>query len=209
MCWNTYFILFFEHHPKLDPKRAKKNDNFWHFAKHRFIKKTFVATPLLTKQLCFLKLFVLKPKTIMLNKNITQNQGDNKDKKKGFERKSKTGNQKKRKDWRKQIAIEYFDVVLFVKQKQRRNNRKKRQKQGSKRKQKRKTRRKKERKEEERDREREIEKGGSKKRLRRNKGGDSKITKKCPFLGGKQVFFFYWKPRKERPKKNYKTKKQK
>ena len=52
-------------------------------------------------------------------------------------------------------------------------------------KQKRKTRRKKERKEQERDRESELEKGGGQKRLRRNKGRHSKISKECPFLGGK------------------------
>ena len=38
-----------------------------------------------------------------------------------------------------------------------------------------------ERKEQERDRERETEKGGGQKSLRKNKGGDSTINKKCPF----------------------------
>ena len=77
---------------------------------------------------------------------------------------------------KKEIAIQYFDVVPLMKQKQRRQKKKER-KQGTKGKQKRKTRRKEERKEQERDRERETEKGGGLKRLRRNKGGDSKINK--------------------------------
>ena len=33
------FIVFFEHEPKFGKKGQKKNDNFSHFAKHRFIKK--------------------------------------------------------------------------------------------------------------------------------------------------------------------------
>ena len=78
-------------------KGAKKNDNFSHFAKHRLIKKKrFVATPLFTEKLCFFKLFVLKPKTFMLNKKHNLKSGNNKDKEKGVERKNKTENHKKR-----------------------------------------------------------------------------------------------------------------
>ena len=49
------FIVFFENNPKNAKKNAKKkNDNFSHFAKHRFIKKTrFVATPLFLKKCVF------------------------------------------------------------------------------------------------------------------------------------------------------------
>ena len=47
MCKNAYFIVFFETQPKICQKKAPpKNDNFSHFAKHGFIKKTcYVATP--------------------------------------------------------------------------------------------------------------------------------------------------------------------
>ena len=45
----------------------------------------------------FFKLFVLKPKTFMLNKKHNLKSGKNKDKEKGFERKNKTGNHKKEK----------------------------------------------------------------------------------------------------------------
>ena len=63
MCKNTYLIEFFEKQPKIGKKAPPKNDNFWHFAKHRFIKKTrYVATPLFTQNRCFLK------KTLMLSK---------------------------------------------------------------------------------------------------------------------------------------------
>ena len=47
MCWNTSFHSAFEHQPKLAKNRAKKNDNFSHFAKHKLIKKkkTFCCNP--------------------------------------------------------------------------------------------------------------------------------------------------------------------
>ena len=56
------FIVFFEHQPKFGQKWAKKNDNFSHFPKHRFIKKKkrFVATPRLTKNWCFSTFFETK-----------------------------------------------------------------------------------------------------------------------------------------------------
>ena len=150
-------------------------------------QKRFVATPLLTKIGVFQLVFFLKPTTLMLNKNITENQ-DKKDKKKGFPRENKTGNPpKKRLD--EKNTIESFDAVPFMREKGRRQKKERtREKQGTKTKQKRKTRRKNERKEQERDRERETEKGGGQKGLRRNKGRHSK-TKKCPFWGEKQVFY--------------------
>ena len=71
MCRNTYFIVLFEHQPKLGKKRGKKNDNFSHFAKHRLLKKPFCCNTPFHQKIVFFKLFVLKPKTFMLNKNIT------------------------------------------------------------------------------------------------------------------------------------------
>ena len=48
------FIVFFENNQKIAQKIAKKNDNFSHFAKHRFIKKTrYVATPPFLKKCVF------------------------------------------------------------------------------------------------------------------------------------------------------------
>ena len=52
------FIVFFEHQPKFGQKRGKKNDNFWQFAKHRFIKEPVVLQPpFWPKNLCFSTLF--------------------------------------------------------------------------------------------------------------------------------------------------------
>ena len=40
------FIVFFEMQPKICQKKAPpQNDNFSHFAKHRFIKKTVMLQP--------------------------------------------------------------------------------------------------------------------------------------------------------------------
>ena len=71
----------------------------------------------------------------MLNKKHNLKSRRNKDKRKGFERKNKTGNPQKRENIVKQdIATKFFDVVRFVKQKQRRNKRKERDKKESKKK---------------------------------------------------------------------------
>ena len=99
----------------------------------------------------------------MLNKKHNLKSGNSKDKRKGFETKTRK-KPKQEKGFQGKNAIEYFDVVLFMKQKQRRKEMKERDKnQVTKREQKRKTRRKKETKEQERDRERQIEQGASQK----------------------------------------------
>ena len=109
------------------------------------------------------------------------------------------------------FVIEYFDVVLFMKQKQRRKKRKQRDKhKEAKESKKERQEGRKKGQEEERDRERKIQKGGGPKKLRRNKGRHSKINKKCPFLGenrGKTRFFCIKKQRKERKKTKQKNKK--
>ena len=65
------FYSAFEHQPKFAPKRAPQNDNFSHFAKHGLKKKNFCCNPPLDQKVVFFKMFVLKPKTFILNKNIT------------------------------------------------------------------------------------------------------------------------------------------
>ena len=91
-----FYSVFCEHQPKFG-KNGQKKDNFSHFPKHRFIKKThFVATPLLTKNWCFSTLF-FETKNIDVEQKHNLKSGESKDKKKGLERKSKTGNQKKEK----------------------------------------------------------------------------------------------------------------
>ena len=89
------------------------------------------------------------------------------------------------------FIIEYFDVVLFMKQKQRRKKRKERDK-NKEAKESKKERQEGRKKEKKRETEKEqLKKGEAKKRLRRNKGRHSKINKKRPFLGGKNKGFFY------------------
>ena len=118
---------------------------------------------------------------------------------------------------KRSFAIEYFDVVLFMKQKSKEERKtKKETRKGTKRKQKRKTIRKEERKEQERerererDRERDSEKGGGKTRLRRNNGRHSELNKNLPFFRGKQVFSMKSKQRnkKKQKQKSKKTKKE-
>ena len=60
----------------------------------------------------------------MLNKKHNLKSGKSKDKKKGFQTENNTENPKKEKILQEKIAIEYFDVVLFMKQKQRRKGKK-------------------------------------------------------------------------------------
>ena len=100
----------------------------------------------------------------MNNKNRNLKSGKGNDKKKGFQRAKRTGNQNKEKGLTKQnFAIEYFDVVPFHETKSKEDIKtKKETKQGTKRKQERKTR-----------------------RLRTNKWRHSKINKNA-LLGGKQ-----------------------
>ena len=76
-------------------------------------KNRFVATPLLTKKLCFVKLFVLKPKTLRLNKKHNLKSGNSKDKKKGFERKTRQETQKRENiDEEKQLPLNI--LMLFL-----------------------------------------------------------------------------------------------
>ena len=81
------------------------------------------------------------------------------------------------------FAIDSFDVVPFMKQKQRTQKKKKEREKNKEPKESKKGRqegRKKENNKREKVKEK-LKKGEAKKRLRRNKGGHSKINKKCPF----------------------------
>ena len=100
---------------------------------------------------------------------------------------------------KKKVAIEYFDVVPFMKQKQRIKKRKEREKNKEPKESKKKDK-------EERDRERETEKEGGQKRPKEKERETLKINKKCPSLG--ETSFLYYKAKKGQETKN-KTKKQK
>ena len=122
--WNTYFYSVFWTSTKIWQKKGQnKNDNFSHFAKHRFIKNPFCCNLFF---FCFFfvlfHLFFLKLKTLMLNKKHNLKSGKSKDKKKGFETEKQDRKPKERENisGKKEIAIENVHVVLFRKQKQRR-----------------------------------------------------------------------------------------
>ena len=66
-------------------KKGGKNDNFSHFAKHRFIKNPFCCNLFLFLFFCVFQFVFLKLKTLMLNKKHNLKTGKSKDKKKGFE----------------------------------------------------------------------------------------------------------------------------
>ena len=111
-------------------KAPPKNDKFSHFAKHRFLKINFVATPLLTKNVCvcvFFKVVCFETKSIHVeqkhNFKISKN---NKDKRRDLNEKARQETKEKEKTLMKTIAITCFDVIPFMKQKQRRNKRKER-----------------------------------------------------------------------------------
>ena len=193
------FIVFFEHHPKFAQKRApKKTKNFSQFWKHRLIKKKVLLQPPLDQRFVFFNLCFLKPTTLMLKKHNWKS-GKTKTTEADFKEKTRQKTKNKTKDWWKRLCNWIFWYCSSHETKAKKTEKeRRREKQGTKGKQKGRTRRKKERKEQERHRERETEKGGGQKRLRRNKGGDSKINKKMPFLGRKQVFLL--KQRKERQK---------
>ena len=202
ICWNTYFILLFWTWPKNWQKNGpKKNDNFSHFAKQRLIKKKkkhFVATPLLTKNVCLFKLSVLKPKTLMLNKKHNLKWGKTKIRKRNLKEKRQETKKRENIDEEKNLQLNFFDVVPFMKEKQRRKKKKERDKNNEPKDSKiTKTRRKKERKEKE----------GGQKRLREKERETLKINKKCPFLG-ENKFFCIKQPKNKKPKTKNKKKKQ-
>ena len=107
------FIVLFETQPKFCQKKPK-NDNFSHFAKHRFIKKNpLCCNPPFDPKLVFLNLGFLKPKTMMLNNKHNSNSGKKKDKKNRFQRENKTGNQKRRTHSLKTKKLQFYIFMLF------------------------------------------------------------------------------------------------
>ena len=63
-----FLQCFLNINQNLAKKRAKKNDNFSHFSKHRLLKNPFCCNSPFDQKLVFLNLCFLKPKTLMLNR---------------------------------------------------------------------------------------------------------------------------------------------
>ena len=128
----------------------------------------------------------------MLNKkhNLKSGKKNNKDEK-GISKRKEDRKPKKDKQLTKEnFVVEYFDVVLFMKQKQRRKKRKERDKNKEAKESKKERQEGREKgQEEERDRERTIQKGRPKKAKEKQRE-TLKNKQKCPFLGGKQGFLY-------------------
>ena len=157
MCWNTYFIVFFSNiNQNLAQKGAKKKTITFHILQNTgYLKKTVLLQLPFWPKIDVFQLAFFNQKHWCWTKNITEYHEKIKIRKSDLKEKTRQET-KTTQDWWKQIAIEYFDVVSFQEQNQRRQKKKEREKkEGTKRKQKRKTRRKKERKEQEKERERE------------------------------------------------------
>ena len=160
MCRNTYFYSVFPRATKIYPKSGPKKGSLFTFCKTQVHEKNCCNDPFDQKLVVF-NLGLLKPRTLMLNKKHNLISAKKKIRERDSKEKDRKPNKKRKNNDEKKVAIECFDVVPFMKQKQRRKT--SREKQGLKRKQKGKTRRKKQRKEQEIDRESEIEKGGGQK----------------------------------------------
>ena len=92
---------------------AKKNDNFSHFPKHRFIKKKpFCCNSPSDQKLVFLNFAFLKPKTLMLNKNITKNEEKAKIRKRDWKEKSRQETKRKINYFRKN-KLQLKSFMLF------------------------------------------------------------------------------------------------
>ena len=181
MCWNTYFIVFFEHLPKFG-KKWSKNDNFSHFAKHRLIKKKkrFCCNPPFDQKLVFFNFVFWNQKHWCWTKNITKNQEKNKDNKKGLQRNTRQETKKRENISGKNESQFKISCCSFHEPKAKKENEKE-----TKTRNKKKT-KKKDKKEEiktrarERQRKRNRKRGGQK-RLREKERETLKINKKCPF----------------------------
>ena len=103
--------------------------------------------------------------------------------KKDFEEKTRQETKIEKILMKENFVIEYFDVVLFMKQKEERKGKKTKTKKLNK--TKKKDKKEERQKKREKQRKRKWKKGGGQKRLRENKGRQAKTNIKCPFLGEK------------------------
>ena len=185
------FIVFFENNQKF-AKKKPKNDNFSHFAKHRFIKKkTLCCNPPLDQKLVFFNVGFSKPKTMMLNKKHNSKSGQNKDNKRDFKEKTRQETKKREHiDEQKKLQFNIFMLFYWWNKSKEERTMKKETKQETKRKPKNKD-KKEERKTRAKERQRKRNrKGGGQKMLREEERETLKINLKMPFWGEKTGFFY-------------------
>ena len=84
--------------------------------------------PPFSPKIVVFQLGFFETKNIDVEQKHNLKSGNSKDKKKGFETKKDRKPKKEKRLMKKNVAIEYFDVVPFMKQKQRRKKRKERDK---------------------------------------------------------------------------------
>ena len=90
MCWDTYFIVFFWISTKICPtKGPPKNDNIHISQNTGWKKKRFVATLLLTKNMCFLGCLFWNRKHACWTKNIAKHEDKTKMRKRDFKDKTR------------------------------------------------------------------------------------------------------------------------
>ena len=122
-------IVVFEPQPRFATNGPQKNSNFLYFAKHRLIVKSNVLLqpPSWPKIVFYL---FWNQKNIDLEQKHNFKSGKTKIIKRIWKRKHDRKPKKKRKGTitKKKCVIEYFDAVLFIKQKQRRQKNKERDK---------------------------------------------------------------------------------
>ena len=170
----------------------KKNDNFWHFAKHRFIKKKpFCCNPPFLKK-CVFQLVFLKPKTMMLNKKHSSKSGKKtKIRKRDFKEKTRQETQK-REHFDEEKKFQFNISCSFQETKAQKIEQKKETKTRKKKKAKKERQegRKKDKSKTERQRKRKWKRGRPKKVKGERKGNTENKPKNALFRG-KNRFFFY------------------
>ena len=84
--------------------------------------------PPFSPKIVVFQLGFFETKNIDVEQKHNLKSGNSKDKKKGFETKKTENKKREKRLMKKNVAMEYFDVVPFMKQKQRRKKRKERDK---------------------------------------------------------------------------------
>ena len=191
-------------------KGAKKTITF-HICETQVHKKTVLLQFIFLCFFCAFQFVLFETKTLMLNKKHNLKSGKSKDKKKGiWNRKARQETKRKRKYFRKKrncnwkcSCCSFHETKAKKKEKWKRDKNKK-QKES---KEERQEGRKKDKRKRERQRKRNRKRGRPKKVKGERKRNIENKQKKCPFLGGKQVFCLLKKTKKAKQRKKTKTKK--
>ena len=123
MCWNTYFIVFFQHQPKFGQKRGKQKTITFHILQNTSYKKNvLLQLPFWPKIGVFFSTCVfLKPKTLMLNKKHNWIPRKAKIRKRDLKKKTRHESKKTHTGlMKKTLQLNLLMFLVFKKQNQRR-----------------------------------------------------------------------------------------